>query len=188
MPRKRKGKKKSVIKNYGLMWSRDAVFWGHGGSKGVLQGSRKGQVIDFRNQIGVYVLYDEARKPIYVGQAGQGNARLFRRLRSHKRDHLAERWRYFSWFGLLVVNKSGKLNKWDYKAKRVAGTIGSMLDEIEGVLIAATEPPFNKQGAKFQGIKRFQQKKHPDAEDVSLTEVRDLLGDLGRRIDRLEPK
>jgi len=84
-------KKKSVIKNYGLMWSQDAVFWGRGGRRGALKGQRKGQIIDFREQIGVYVLYDEGRHPVYVGQAGQGNARLFKRLRSHRGDHLADR-------------------------------------------------------------------------------------------------
>lgn len=188
MGRKRKRKKKSVIKNYGLMWSRDAVFWGRGSKKGVLGGRRSRKVIDFREQIGVYVLYDESRWPIYVGQAGRGNARLFKRLRSHTHDYLADRWRYFSWFGLLTVNKSGRLSKWDAEAKRVTGTIGSTLDEIEGVLIAATEPPFNKQGAKFQGIKRYRQEKHDEAELVSLSELRGMVCELGSKIDTLRPK
>jgi hypothetical protein len=48
-------------------------FWGHGNRKGVLWGRRSGKVIDSRDQIGVYVLYDEARRAIYIGQAGQGN-------------------------------------------------------------------------------------------------------------------
>jgi hypothetical protein len=181
---KKKRKKKTVIKNYGLMWSRDAVLWGHGGRKGTLEGRRKGQIIDFREQIGVYVLYDEGRRPIYVGQAGQGNARLFKRLRSHKGDHLADRWRYFSWFGLLVVNKSKQLSGRDNKGKRVSGTIGSLLDEIEGVLIAATEPKFNKQAAKFQGIHQYEQGQHED-EALSPSELRDLIQELGEKIDKL---
>jgi hypothetical protein len=185
--KRRNQKEKSVIKNYGLMWSQDAVFWGRGGRRGVLEGQRKGQTIDFREQIGVYVLYDEGRHPVYVGQAGQGNARLFKRLRSHRVDHLADRWRYFSWFGLLTVNKNKQLSGWDDKAKRVTGTIGSTLNEIEGVLIAATEPPFNKQGAKFRGTKRYQQVKR-EAEQVSPNELRDLVGDLGERIDRLRSR
>jgi hypothetical protein len=185
--RNQKKKRKPVIKNYGLMWSQDAVFWGRGGRRGTLAGQRKGQIIDFREQIGVYVLYDEGRHPIYVGQAGQGNARLFKRLRSHRVDHLADRWRYFSWFGLLTVNKNKQLSGWDDKGKRVTGTIGSLLDEIEGVLIAATEPPFNKQGAKFRGIKRYQQLRHVE-EAVSSNELRDLVQDLGERIDRLRSR
>jgi hypothetical protein len=114
MARRRKAKSiKTLIKNYGIMWRRDSVFWGRGSNRGVLEGRRSGKIIDFREQIGVYVLYDEGRRPIYIGQAGQGNARLFRRLRSHRRDSLAHRWHYFSWFGLLTVNKSGRLSGWD---------------------------------------------------------------------------
>ena len=127
---------KTLIKNYGLMWRRDAVFWGRGSYRGMLTGRRSGAVVDFRDQIGVYVLYDEGRLPIYVGQAGQGDARLFRRLRAHQRDALAHRWQYFSWFGLLSVNKSGRVSGWDAPSKRVGGTIRSTLNEIEGVLIA----------------------------------------------------
>src|SRR5580698_4334444 len=97
---KRKSEKiRSVIKNYGLMWRRDSVFWGRGYNRGSLQGRRSRRVIDFREQIGVYVLYDEGRRPVYVGQAGQGNARLFNRLRNHRGDALSQRWQYFSWFG-----------------------------------------------------------------------------------------
>lgn len=184
---KRRRKKKTVIKNYALMWNRDAVCWGRGRRKGTLKGRRKGKIIDFREQIGVYVLYDEGRRPIYVGQAGQGNARLFKRLRSHKGDHLADRWRYFSWFGLLTVNKNKKLSAWDNKAKRVTGTIGSLLDEVEGVLIAATEPRFNKQGAKFKGIHQYQQVKNED-EDVTPGELRELVRDLGEEIEKLRSR
>jgi hypothetical protein len=179
---------RTVIKNYGLMWRRDSVFWGRGGrgSKGLLQGQRKRRVIDFRNQIGVYVLYDETRSPVYVGQAGQGNVRLFNRLRSHQRDSLAHRWQYFSWFGLLSVNKSGRLSRHDDKSKHVTGTIKSTLNEIEGVLIAATEPPFNKQGARFRGIARYRQISHADAEYVSPKQVRDLLNKIVRKVDALK--
>ena len=176
---------RTVIKNYGLMWRRDQVFWGRGRNRGVLNGRRSRREIDFRDQIGVYVLYDEGRSPIYVGQAGQGHARLFNRLRSHQRDSLAHRWHYFSWFGLLSVNKNGELSGWDNASKRVAGTIRSTLNEIEGVLIAATEPAFNKQGARFRGIARYRQVAHPDAEYVPQKELRDLVSELVRKVDKL---
>ena len=86
------------------------------------------------------------------------------------------------------MNKNKQLSGWDDKGKRVAGTIGSTLDEIEGVLIAATEPPFNKQGAKFKGIKRYQQVKHEADEPVSPNELRTLVENLGERIDRLRSR
>jgi hypothetical protein len=176
---------KTVIKNYGLMWRRDFVFWGRPKSKGVLQGRSSGRIIDFHDQIGVYVLYDEGRRPIYVGQAGQGDTGLFRRLRSHRRDNLAHRWHYFSWFGLLAVNKGGGLSGWNAPSKRVSGTIRSTLNEIEGVLIAATEPAFNKQGAKFLGITRYRQVPHKEADQVTTAQFRELMSDLSRKIDRL---
>lgn len=173
--RKRKQSIKSLIKNYGVMWRRDFVFWGAGSNKGTLLGRRSGKKIDFREQIGVYVLYDESRRPVYVGQAGQGNARLFRRLRAHRRDALAERWQYFSWFGLLPINQSGRLSGWDAPSKRVSGTIKSTLNEIEGVLIAATEPAFNKQGARFKGIARYRQVMHDYADYTSTADIYELL-------------
>ena len=186
MTRRKSGENiRSVIKNYGLMWRRESVFWGGARKKGVLLGRRSGRTIDFREQIGVYVLYDEARRPIYVGQAGQGNARLFKRLRTHRRDALTHRWQYFSWFGLLGVNKSGRLSGRDDRTKRVSGTIGSTLNEIEGVLIAATEPPFNKQGAKFRGIVRYRQVPPREAERISLVQLREMLARLDVKIDRL---
>jgi hypothetical protein len=189
MPRVRKKQNiKSLIKNYGLMWRRDSVFWGAGGARGSLEGRRSGKVIDFRDQIGVYVLYDESRRPVYVGQAGQGNARLFLRLRAHRRDSLAHRWQYFSWFGLLSVNKTGRLSGWDSASKRVSGTIKSTLNEIEGVLIAATEPAFNKQGARFRGISRYRQVTSEAADYVSPAEIRDLLNTVTSKIDRLVRK
>ena len=176
---------RSLIKNYGLMWRRDSVFWGRGRDKGVLNGRRSGKIVNFRDQIGVYVLYDESRLPVYVGQAGQGNARLFIRLRSHKSDSLAHRWHYFSWFGLLSINKSGRLSGWDAPNKRVSGTIKSTLNEIEGVLIAATEPAFNKQGARFRGIARYRQVAHPNADFTPPTQLRDLLEEIREIVDNL---
>jgi hypothetical protein len=170
------------------MWRRDQVVWGRGGNRGALKGRRSRREIDFRNQIGVYVLYDEGRNPIYVGQAGQGHARLFTRLRTHQRDSLANRWQYFSWFGLLSVNKNSELNVRDDPSKRVTGTIRSTLNEIEGVLIAATEPRFNKQGARFRGIARYHQIAYAAIENVSTKELYDLVNEIARKIDGLSDR
>jgi len=156
-------------------------------NKGLLAGQRKRRIIDFRSQICVYVLYDEARSPVYVGQAGQGNARLFNRLRSHQRDYLGHRWQYFSWFGILS-DKSGRLSGHDNKWKHATGTIRSTLNEIEGVLIAATEPRFNKQGAQFRGIARYRQIPRDDGENVSSKELRDLLNKIVRKVDALKKR
>jgi hypothetical protein len=48
--RKRAKTVRSVIKNYGLMWRRDSVFWGGHRRRGLLQGRRSGKIIDFYDQ------------------------------------------------------------------------------------------------------------------------------------------
>ena len=67
----------------------------------------------------------------------------------------------------------------------MSGTIQSTLNEIEGVLIAATEPAFNKQGARFQGAARYRQVTHEAADYSPPTQLRDLVEDLSRKVDRL---
>lgn len=139
-----------LIRNYGLFWRRADVFWGKpkvkGNLKGVLAGAVTANPIDFRDQAGVYVLYDNNFRIVYVGQAGAGNQYLFSRLKHHKKDALADRWTRFSWFGIRWVRKNGKLAAGAAQASIKAGDI---LNHIEAILISATEPPHNRQGGRF---------------------------------------
>ena len=61
-----------LIRNYGLYWSEEKVFWGYPKVQGTLLGVPRGAItskpVDFRDQISVYVLYDDYR-PVYVGQS-----------------------------------------------------------------------------------------------------------------------
>jgi hypothetical protein len=98
---------------------------------------------------------------------------------------LALPWQYFSWFGLLPVTKGGGLSGRDAPEKRVSGTLRSTLNEIEGVLIAATEPAFNKQGAKFKGIGRYRQVPVATEEEVSTSQLRGLVDDVSAKLDKL---
>ena len=139
-----------LIRNYGLFWKRDTVFWGRqknpGHLKGVHAKKLKAKPVDFRNQQGVYVLYDDNFRIIYMGQAGASDQqKLFIRLRQHKKDHLAQRWSRFSWFGIIPA-EDGVL-----KESKVEMTLSakSALDHIEAVLIAAAEPPLNLQRGRF---------------------------------------
>jgi hypothetical protein len=153
-----------LIKNYGLFWRRDDVFWGKQKQMGHLQGfpAREAfRLVDFRDQQGVYCLYDENFKIVYVGQAGSGlSQRLFIRLRQHKSDALAERWTRFSWFGIRRVKQNLKL------AAETDGTHtkpSAVLDHIEAILISATEPPHNRQGGRFGNeAKQFLQYRDQD--------------------------
>lgn len=152
-----------TIKNYGIMWERDAVAWrGVRGNAGHLTGigpigtAQKYQnEADFRQQIGVYVLYDDYRV-VYVGQAGSGNNDLYSRLKNHLTDHLADRWNKFSWFGIRKVNKNGSLSKQQGELNRNLKS-DEVLDLIEGLMINVLEPPLNKQGARWKDIDQYRQ-------------------------------
>ena len=152
-----------TVKNYGLMWDRECVHWGGTkGNPGRLMGfgpigsAKKNQNdVDFREQIGVYILY-WGEKVIYVGQAGVGDSTLFSRLKDHLEDHLADRWDRFSWFGVRSVNKTGKLSKAKGVLSRKINS-SQILDLLEGLLINVVEPPLNRQGAKWSKIEQYYQ-------------------------------
>ena len=154
-----------LIHNYGLFWTRADVFWGRQNNQGNLKGMRAsrrtGKPVDFRLQQGVYVLYDENFRLVYVGQAGANqNQRLFSRLKQHQNDALANRWTRFSWFGIRRVLKSGQLSTEVIRAS-VKPTV--ILDQIEAILISSTEPPLNRQGGRFgKDVKRYLQYREMD--------------------------
>ena len=135
-----------AIRNFGHFWSRENVTWGKPGpgTAGELLGyqmiDRKPFVADFRNQIGIYVLFTAQREVLYVGQAGSGDQRLFSRLRHHTRNYLRDRWTNFSWFGLRSVNDSARLSEHQRPDSRCAGINSNALDEIEAVLLQLFEP------------------------------------------------
>lgn len=139
-----------LIHNYGLFWRRDDVFWGRPKVKGHLKGvpakGKAGAPVDFRRQAGVYVLYDDNFRLIYVGQAGAGNQSLFSRLKQHRKDSVADRWTRFSWFGIKWVKEKGELA---VGAAQHSVRSGVLLNHIEAILISAAEPPHNKQGGRF---------------------------------------
>ena len=109
--------------------------------------------VDFREQIGVYILYRN-ENVVYVGQAGSGNFTLFSRLKNHLTDHLADRWDKFSWFGVRKVNKNGSLSEAQGDLNRNIKA-SEISDLLEGLLITVVEPPLNKQGARWPGIEQY---------------------------------
>lgn len=145
-----------IIRNYGLRWSRNKVQWGRSGkgNKGKLCGKlatiKSSAAVDFRDQIGIYVLYEPGFVPIYVGQAGMGNARLFARLKNHQDDHLRDRWVTFSWFGFRGVRANGTLSEYHKPESHIILKHKDALGEIEGILIQLLEPRLNRQGPKWQ--------------------------------------
>ena len=169
-----------LFQNYGLFWHKDRVLWGRPGRTGSLLGFRNqadGEV-DFRYQRGVYVLYDVNFRLLYVGQAGYGNQRLYDRLHQHRGDHLAGRWHRFSWFGVDPV-KGRRGKKYVEERDPSAPAIDTVLNHLEAILIASSEPPLNRQGGKFGYANAYRQSVW-EGEDDDLT-----LRHLAQRLDQV---
>jgi hypothetical protein len=143
-----------AIRNFGHFWSRDLVEWGRRNVSGELLGyvlyDRKPAMVDFREQIGIYVLFTAQREVVYIGQAGSGDRRLFLRLRDHTNSNLRDRWTHFSWFGLRDVNSTNReLSEHQKPESRCAGTNAIALHEIEAILLQLFEPRLNKRGPNW---------------------------------------
>lgn len=141
-----------IINSFGIYWNRSFVFW-ESSNPDLLAVQQKGaQPINFRNQIGIYMLHD-SRETIYVGQAIRRPLSL--RLREHTQDRLSGRWDRFSWFGFYPVNEHGKLIT---NISFNTLTIEQMGDLLEALLIESIEPRQNrKQGNLFYGLEYLQQ-------------------------------
>ena len=156
----------NLITHYGLFWSEKDVWWGSpgAGNEGKLlgQASRRAKEEDFRNYVGVYCLHDDERL-LYAGQAGiRGEAQaLFARIKQHRepRDIMAGKWNFFSWFG----------------RKRRSGTPGLTLEQLEAVMIAVTNPPFNRKQGSFHEAKLIFQVPDEKAEGNLVKQIADLI-------------
>lgn len=158
-----------MIQSYGLHWHVDRVFWGRPKVPGSLLGaaskSHLARPVDFRNQRGIYVLYADYEL-VYIGQTGAGNDRLFKRLKDHKTDHLSERWDRFSWFGTQWVTKAGALS---VDTAEVKSSVEGVLNILEAVSIAISEPKLNLQRGKFGDATKyfqFSEKSEEEEEEI----------------------
>ena len=155
------------IKSYGLFWERVEVTWAPGaGNRDAfrLLGRHKKQnpalrVADFRDQRGIYVLYDHYG-PYYVGLATKrpiGN-----RLRDHTRDTHADSWDRFSWFGFRRVLKGrdpeGLSRLGEVPAKLVSDS-DKTIGDVEALLIQTlgTMHRGNWHEEKFASADRWEQ-------------------------------
>ena len=171
-----------MITHFGLFWSAADVLWsGAKGNPGHLRGREKvrlerlgrptrdemANATDYSGFIGTYCLYRESRL-VYVGEAGLGNkSTLMKRLNRHRSDHLSDSWDIFSWFGRSP------------KETRTTTEVLDAFAQLEAVLIAVTNPGFNKQNGTFRDAIQVFQVPHEDAEG-------DLDTKLGRIMDKIE--
>jgi hypothetical protein len=175
-----------MIKNFGHFWSRNHVQWGTRGkgNQGHLRGFKRDErtfVANFRSQIAVYVLFDRNREAVYLGQTGgRETDRLFDRLKAHTRDHLRDRWDYFSWFGVRQTTNTGDLHEGQsHESRPLVKDNAVALDEFESILLQLFEPRLNKQGPAWKSL---------DVEEYLqfVEEEEDQLAIVISRLDELE--
>lgn len=94
--------------------------------------------VDFKDQIGIYLLH-RGDKIIYVGQTTDSlSSRLFTHLTDNKRG----RWDSFSWFGFYQLSKEGNLLT--SATETTSMTFNKLADILEAILIEIIEPGLNK--------------------------------------------
>ena len=178
-----------IIKNYGFLWERKNIYRGTGGdgNAGHLTGKTSGKPeADFRKQIGVYVLYDRNQNIVYVGQAGNGNATLFTRLKNHMDGALWNRWEYFTWVGFRDVNANGSLSNQQSVDSVVSGfKYSDALNEIEGILIEVIEPKLNKQSGRLKSATEYFQVTDERITEVSMQLLRDDILEVKAKLEKL---
>jgi len=173
-----------IIKNYGFLWDRNYIYRGAGSNAGHLKGASSGRPLaDFRDQIGVYVLYDSSQRIVYVGQAGNGNATLFTRLKNHMDGQMWNRWQYFSWVGFRDVNGDGSLSNQQNVNSGVSGfKYSDALNEVEGILIEIIEPKLNKQSGRLKSAREYYQYRDDRLKEVTAANVLAELHALRREL------
>ena len=173
-----------MFTHFGLFWSEADVHWSGKPKSEKMLGTitdkekrrgaptveERGKAKSYDSFVGIYCLYSE-RKLIYVGEAGlKTQSNIFKRLKQHRDDHLADSWDQFSWFGSEPKHLDSE-----------KGDIKACFAQLEAVLIAVTNPGSNKQSGAFKNAKQVYQISHTEADgdvDVKLERITKKMDDL----------
>ncbi len=180
MPTSIRRARRGFIRCYGLFWSADQVEWfpGRGRREFRLLGHRGENrpnlvLCDFRDQRGIYVLYDDYG-PYYVGLTR--DRPIGNRLRHHRRDRHAGKWDRFSWFGFrrVLLTTEGGLRQLGAAPKQLLTESKWTIGDIEALLIQSlgTQHRGNRQEMRFAAAQPWTQ--------VILGEVPHYLARVGK--------
>ena len=166
--------KGNLIAAFGMYWSREDVLWKATNTKLWGQQQDGANLVDFYEQRGVYILYDQNRL-VYIGRAT--DRALGKRLLEHTKDRHKTRWDRFSWFGLKEVADNGELKDLN---ETVNFPIQFLIDDLESLLIEACEPVQNRQrGKNFNDIE-YNQVKDEKIEHPFISGLREMLKNDGK--------
>jgi predicted GIY-YIG superfamily endonuclease len=130
-----------MIKNYDLEWSLEIAA-----DRGDLEGKKGKLVVDFSDQIGLYVLMKDD-KIVYVGMTAKG---FWSRLSQHYKTKY-RKWDTFSWFGMYPLGAKG-LKKMHAKIKPE-----DLIKDIEAFAIYLTNGKLNVRGGAHKKMIPFKQ-------------------------------
>ena len=140
-----------IVRAFGLYWSITGVKWEKQEMFGDIKRDETTIKTNAWNQYGVYCLYSDYT-PIYVGRAVTNT--VGERLDAHRTDRLAGRWDSFSWFGVNVVNKNGKLRSFKTRQHKRPDIIKA----LEAFAIIAFDPRLNRRHERIHGADECVQK------------------------------
>jgi hypothetical protein len=207
-------KARPLFHNYGIFWKKgdfddvkavkgrrprkkeksSTQFWGQN-----ITGKRI--IVDLKNQIGVYILFDKNKHVIYAGLAGRGKSSIYSRLYSHFKNDIDDRIEFYSWFGLKEHNETSyeyrifttkqkkesspvkifHLNKGP-KAESFGIDKNTLIQHLEALLIEVLEPSRNKRGADWKKAERLKQFK---STHVTKDNILQELEKISKRIKEL---
>jgi hypothetical protein len=152
------------ITSYGLFWLANEIDWSPGrGTRNSFRllarvGSNRGaiKVANFREQQGIYILYDDYG-PYYVGLTRKQG--LGKRLKDHLSDRHRGAWDRFSWFGFNPLGPTGDDGVYSLLelAAEVSETSHTTIGDLEALLIQAIGPKSNAASMRFQDAEKWTQ-------------------------------
>ncbi|WP_299375217.1 GIY-YIG nuclease family protein [uncultured Tateyamaria sp.] len=175
-----------IFSSFGHYWRRDLVDWDEHSApiSGCLTRHSITPDINIRRQKGIYVLWDNQRRPVYVGQVGKGKTpsrTFFARLKEHLTGQISDRWTHFSWFGILPYDEKGHASA-DIEAEIAGVSFETGLNQLEAILMSVIEPPFNSKGPQWAGAAQYYQ--WSEYEDVTLDDVYSEVKKLRKQIKK----